>query len=124
MKMNHLLWHLGSTVEKDLRAGILNDYTIYDRDSVANPSETVATLRKGFDEVEDLFQDLPDGIWPNRETNPPWMSEPMEFWSYCQLSADHLKNHKMQLFSYLKLLGYSVHTETLYDGSLEGVLAP
>jgi len=29
---------------------------------------------------------------------------------------DHFVHHKMQLFTYLKLLGFPVNTETLYMG--------
>jgi hypothetical protein len=29
---------------------------------------------------------------------------------------EHFVNHKMQLFTYLKLLGFPVNTETLYIG--------
>ena len=32
------------------------------------------------------------------------------------LFREHFTNHKMQLFTYLKLLGLPVNTETLYGG--------
>jgi hypothetical protein len=33
---------------------------------------------------------------------------------------EHFTNHKMQLFTYLKLLGLSVDTGTLYSGESMG----
>ena len=48
----------------------------------------------------------------NRTVSPPWASTKLERMASGFLG--HFNNHKMQLFTYLKLLGLPVDTQTLY----------
>jgi len=65
-----------------------------------------ATLRATLDEMsEDDFT--------NRVVSVPWgWKAKIEIMSVAFLG--HFNNHKMQLFTYLKLLGLPVNTESLY----------
>lgn len=46
----------------------------------------------------------------------PWMAPGTTLAEYLLLTTEHLSNHRMQLFLYLRLLGVKVDTASLYGG--------
>jgi hypothetical protein len=46
----------------------------------------------------------------------PWMASGTTLVEYLLLTTEHLSNHRMQLFLYLRLLGSKLDTSNFYGG--------
>jgi len=70
-------------------------------------------LKKDKEILRQVLDGLSEEDFANRVVSVPWgMTAKMERMTLSFL--EHFTNHKMQLFTYLKLLGLPVNTETLY----------
>ncbi len=77
--------------------------------------EALAKLAKDQATLRAVMDGLSEDDFTNRVVSVPWgWKAKMEIMSVNFLG--HFNNHKMQLFTYLKLLGLPVSTETLYGG--------
>ena len=75
--------------------------------------EALTKLEKDKKTLRATLDALSEGDFTNRVVSVPWgWKDKMEIISVAFLG--HFNNHKMQLFTYLKLLGLPVNTETLY----------
>ena len=77
--------------------------------------EALAKLEKDKSVLREVLAGVTERDFANKIVSVPWGWK-----SKLELMAlnfrDHFVNHKMQLFTYLKLLGLPVNTETLYFG--------
>ena len=75
--------------------------------------EALAKLEKDKTTLQSTLDSLSEDDFTNRVVSVPWgWKAKFEIMSVFFLG--HFNNHKMQLFTYLKLLGLPVNTETLY----------
>ena len=75
--------------------------------------EALSRLEKDKKVLHSALESISEADFTNRVVSVPWgMSAKVEIMGVSFLG--HLNNHKMQLFTYLKLLGVPVNTETLY----------
>ena len=63
----------------------------------------------------ELMQELPEEDFGGKEIKAFWGAVERRS-KLLMMIFDHLLNHKMQLFTYLKMLGFSVTTSDLYLG--------
>jgi hypothetical protein len=77
--------------------------------------EALNKLEKDKNTLRATLEGLSEEDFTNRVASVPWgWKAKFEIMSVAFLG--HFNNHKMQLFTYLKLLGLPVNTETLYGG--------
>jgi hypothetical protein len=75
--------------------------------------EALSKLEKDKAALRTTLNGMSEGDFTNRVFSVPWgWKAKFEIMSVNFLG--HFNNHKMQLFTYLKLLGLPVNTETLY----------
>lgn len=63
---------------------------------------------------EKCFAGVDEGTFNNQVCKIPWMAPGTTLKEYMLLSTEHLSNHRMQLFLYLRLMGVKVDTTHLY----------
>jgi len=77
--------------------------------------EALEKLEKDKGALRAALEGISEGDFANRIVSVPWgMKGKIERMAVSFL--EHFTNHKMQLFTYLKLLGLPVNTDTLYFG--------
>jgi hypothetical protein len=123
MTLGQLICHLGDGIGTELRMLVDNSWPKPEVMSEAMkkgmPScgvqEALSKLEKDRTVLKDVLAGVTEEEFANKIVSVPWgWKANME-----RMSLDfreHFVNHKMQLFLYLKLLGFSVNTETLYFG--------
>jgi uncharacterized damage-inducible protein DinB len=78
-----------------------------------SPQEALDKLEKDKKTLRQVLEGVSEQDFTNKVVSVPWgMTAKMECMAIHFL--EHFTNHKMQLFTYLKLLGLPVDTETLY----------
>jgi len=78
-----------------------------------SPQEALDKLEKDKKVLRQILGGVSEEDFTNKVVSVPWgMTAKVERIAISFLN--HLSNHKMQLFTYLKLLGLPVNTETLY----------
>ena len=75
--------------------------------------EALDKLEKDKQVLQSALESISEADFTNRVVSVPWgWNSKLEIMGVAFLG--HFNNHKMQLFTYLKLLGLPVNTETLY----------
>ena len=78
-----------------------------------SPREALEKLEKDKKILRQVLDGVSEEDFTNKVVSVPWgMTAKVERMAISFL--EHFTNHKMQLFTYLKLLGLPVNTETLY----------
>ena len=78
-----------------------------------SPQEALDKLEKDKKILRQVLDGVSEEDFTNKVVSVPWgMTAKLERMAISFL--EHFTNHKMQLFTYLKLLGLPVNTETLY----------
>jgi hypothetical protein len=78
-----------------------------------SPQEALGKLEKDKKVLRQVLHGMSEEDFTNKVVSVPWgWKAKMERMGIGFL--EHFTNHKMQLFTYLKLLGLPVNTETLY----------
>jgi hypothetical protein len=78
-----------------------------------SPQEALDKLEKDKKTLRQVLDGVSEADFTNKVVSVPWgMTAKFERMAIYFLG--HFINHKMQLFTYLKLLGLPVNTETLY----------
>ena len=78
-----------------------------------SPQEALDKLEKDKKILRQVLDGVSEEDFTNKVVSVPWgMTAKLERMAISFL--EHFTNHKMQLFTYLKLLGLPVSTETLY----------
>jgi hypothetical protein len=123
MSMGELICHLSDGIGTELRMLIQNTWPKLEEMNEAmkgkiptcNVQEALSKLEKDKTTLREVLAGVTEDEFANKIVATPWgwkgVIEKMSF-----DFREHFTNHKMQLFTYLKLLGFPVNTETLYFG--------
>lgn len=122
MTMGQLICHLADGIGAELRMAVDNSWPKMDAEAMKQmqmPScsvqDAVAKLEKDKTTLKEVLDGVSEQDFASKIIEVPWgWKSPME-----RMALDfkeHFTNHKMQLFTYLKLLGFAVNTEKLYFG--------
>ncbi len=124
MTLGQVINHLGSGIGTELRMLITNSWPKPEEMEAAmqpgampscTAEEALAKLEKDKETLREVLAGVTEEDFANKVVSVPWgWQNKLE-----RMALDfreHFTNHKMQLFTYLKLLGYPVNTQTLYFG--------
>jgi hypothetical protein len=124
MSLGQLIHHISSGIGSELRMLISNSWPNpgeIEESMKLNgmPScsvqEALERLEKDKSTLREVLSEISEEDFANKIVSVPWgWKSPLE-----KMALDfreHFINHKMQLFTYLKLLGFPVNTNTLYFG--------
>lgn len=123
MSVGELICHLSDGIGTELRMLITNSWPKPEEMNEAmkgkmpscNVEEALAKLEKDKTTLKDILSGVSEDEFANKIVSTPWgWNGKLE-----KMALDfkeHFSNHKMQLFTYLKLLGFPVNTQTLYMG--------
>jgi hypothetical protein len=124
MSMGQLISHLSEGIGAELHMLLTNSWPKPEEMSesmkqgnmpTCNVQEALARLEKDKTTLREVLSGITEEDFANRIVSVPWgWKAKME--KMALEFRDHFVNHKMQLFTYLKLLGFPVNTETLYFG--------
>jgi uncharacterized damage-inducible protein DinB len=134
MKLSAVLHHVSNAVGSQLR-DVMNEAWEYRPEGGGNDAGQSAGLPpadafpgvKSTEEARDmidadwkLFEErfalVEDKTFNTQVCKIPWMPAGTTLRDYMLLTAEHLSNHRMQLFMYLRLLGVKLDTTNLYLG--------
>lgn len=122
MTMGHLIHHLSGGIGTELRMVVENSWPKPEEMEEAmkqtpscTVSEALARLEQDRSTLRDLLAGMTEEEFANKIVSVPWGWE-FKMEKMALSFRDHFAHHKMQLFTYLKLLGLPVNTETLYTG--------
>ena len=118
MTLGQLIRHLSEGIGTELEMLVRNSWPT-PVEGQGMPSCDVADALGRLERDKDTLRALLDGVteeeFADKVVATPWGAagklEKMAFFF-----QEHFTNHKMQLFTYLKLLGFPVNTQTLYMG--------
>jgi hypothetical protein len=124
MSVGQLICHLGDGIGAELRMVINNSFPKPEEMAglpelakmpACNAQEALAKLDKDKATLHEILSIVTEEEFATKIVSVPWgWKSNLE-----RMALDfreHFVNHKMQLFTYLKLLGLPVNTQTLYFG--------
>jgi hypothetical protein len=76
--------------------------------------EAVTEIEKDWELLKKEIGKISEEDFNNKKLNIPWMPFPMTIKEYMMQAMEHLSNHRMQLFTWLKLSGEKLNTAHLY----------
>ena len=130
LTLGAVVHHVGDAVGSSLR-DVMNDSWEYQtagggESSGLPPADafpTVKSVQEGLDRIdadwrlfEERFAHVNERTFNTQVCRVPWMAPGTTLLEYLLLTAEHLSNHRMQLFMYLRLLGVRLGTSELYGG--------
>ena len=124
MSLGQLLHHLSEGVGSGLRMLVQNSWPSMEETEggmkpESLPSCGVEEALRRLEEDKTVLREVLDGV-SDKDFAEKIVSVPWGWQSKMERMAldfrEHFIHHKMQLFTYLKLLGLPVNTETLYFG--------
>lgn len=117
MTVGELFSHLCEGIGSELKMLLTNNWPAHPEGPMPSCTavEGLAKLEKDKVVLRELIAGISEDDFANREATTPWgASGTIEIMGL--FFKEHFTNHKMQLFTYLKLLGLPVNTQTLYGG--------
>ncbi|MGA2974965.1 MAG: DinB family protein [Spirochaetia bacterium] len=81
---------------------------------VKNIKEALGMIDADWRLFEERFAHVDEATFNTRICKIPWMAPGTTLKEYMLLTTEHLSNHRMQLFIYLRLLGMKINTAHLY----------
>jgi hypothetical protein len=120
MSLGQLIYHLSVGIGSELRKLINGDWSDaaemeHGNLPACSVQEALGRLEQDKTNLREILSDISEEDFANKVVSVPWgWTAKMEIMALD--FKDHFVNHKMQLFTYLKLLGYPVNTNTLYFG--------
>jgi uncharacterized damage-inducible protein DinB len=122
MSLGNLIHHLSSGIGTELRMVVDKSWPKPEEMAESmkqtpscTVSEALARLEQDKSTLKDLLAGMTEEEFANKIVSVPWGWE-FKMEKMALSFRDHFVHHKMQLFTYLKLLGLPVNTETLYMG--------
>ena len=120
MTMGNLICHMSEGIGTELRMALTNSWP--KPEDMKQKEMPTCSVQEALDKLErdkttlrEVLASVSEEEFASKVISVPWgWKSPME-----KMALDfreHFTNHKMQLFTYLKLLGFPVNTETLYMG--------
>jgi hypothetical protein len=122
MSLGHLIHHLSSGIGGELRMLVTGNWPkpeemeqMMKNEPSCSIQEALERLEKDKEELRAILSEISEEDFTNKIVSVPWgWKNKMERMALD--FKDHFTNHKMQLFTYLKILGLPVNTNTLYFG--------
>ncbi len=129
MTTAQVLKHLASALGASLEMAMNNSWPEMPAEEMMPTADKLpasASVQEALDEIDadwkllqQEMEKITDGEFNENKVNVPWMPVPMTILEFMMQSMEHLSNHRMQLFTWLKLAGEKLHTGHLY-GMLPG----
>jgi hypothetical protein len=128
LKLSAVLHHVSNTVGSQLR-DVMNEGWEYRAGETGGNTglppadaypvvESIEEAREMIDADWKLFEErfarVDENTFNDQVCKIPWMAPGTTLKEYMLLTSEHLSNHRMQLFLYLRLLGVKVDTTNLY----------
>lgn len=124
MTIAQVLKHLTTCLGTGLSMAINNSWPDITQDEMLPPAEKMPKSNSAAEALKEIDQDwellkqeiekITDGEFNQNKINVPWMPFPMTILELMMQSMEHLSNHRMQLFTWLKLSGEELNTGHLY----------
>jgi len=124
MSLGQLICHLGTGMGAEFQCLVNNKWPTMEEmmegmklENLPSCSveEAAQRLEKDKTTLRDVLNGVSDSDFAQKVVSVPWgWKAKMEIMAI--YFREHFTNHKMQLFTYLKLLGLPVNTQTLYGG--------
>jgi uncharacterized damage-inducible protein DinB len=124
MSIAQVLKHIASSLGVSASMAINNTWPDIPEDEMLPPVEKMpasVSVNEALEEIdndwkllEKEIERITDGEFNQNTLKVPWMPHPMLFWEFMMQAAEHLSNHRMQLFIWLKLAGENLNTGHLY----------
>jgi len=122
MTLGQLICHLSGGIGAELGMMINNTWPkMEDMDPAkmtqvsCTVEQALATLEKDKTTLREVLAGVTEKDFAEKIVSTPWGWK-FKMETMALNFRDHFITHKMQLFTYLKLLGFPVNTETLYMG--------
>ncbi len=80
----------------------------------SSTAEALDEIDQDWELLKQEMEKITDGEFNQDKVNVPWMPFPMTYLEYMMQAMEHLSNHRMQLFIWLKLAGLELDTSHLY----------
>jgi uncharacterized damage-inducible protein DinB len=124
MTIAQVLKHLVTCLGESLSMAIDNRWPELPEGEMLPPAEKFPksnSVEEALKEIDDDWallkqemEKITDGEFNGNALKVPWMPFPMTILEYMMQAMEHLSNHRMQLFIWLKLSGEKLHTGHLY----------
>jgi len=124
MTVAQVLKHLASGLGASLAMALADNWPQVPEGEMLPPTEKMPksnSVEEALKEIDDdwellkaEFEKITDGEFIGNKVNVPWMPFPMTILEYMMQAMEHVSNHRMQLFIWLKLSGEKLHTGHLY----------
>ncbi len=122
MSLGNLIHHLSAGIGEELHMAFTGNWPKPEEMEASMKQMPSCTVSEALERLEGdkttlrkVLDSVSEEDFANKIISVPWgWKSPME-----KMALDfreHFTNHKMQLFTYLKLLGFPVNTNTLYFG--------
>jgi len=124
MTVGQILKHLASNLGASLSMALNNSWPQMPEGDTLPSAEKLPTSSSVSEALEEIDKDwellkkeiekVTDGEFQENKINVPWMPFPMTLAEFMMQAMEHMSNHRMQLFIWLKLSGEQLHTGHLY----------
>lgn len=124
MTVAQVLKHLATCLGASLSMALNNSWPDVPEGEMLPPAEKMPKSNSVEEALKEIdgdwallgqeFEKITDGEFNGNKINVPWMPYPMTLLEYMMQAMEHLSNHRMQLFIWLKLSGEKLHTGHLY----------
>ena len=124
MTIAQVLKHLTTSLGAGLSMAINNSWPDITQDEMFPPAEKMPKSNSAAEALKEIDRDwellkqeiekITDGEFNQNKINVPWMPFPMTILELMMQAMEHLSNHRMQLFTWLKLSGEELNTGHLY----------
>jgi len=124
MTIAQVLKHLASSLGASLEMANKNSWPQMPEGDMPPNADSMPHSQSTTEALEEIDKDwalllkeidkIKDDEFEKNKLTVPWMPMPMTYQEFMMQSMEHLSNHRMQLFIWLKLAGLKLHTGHLY----------
>lgn len=124
MTIAQVLKHLAGSLGASLSMAVHNSWPDIPEEEMLPPAEKFPKSNSVEEAIKEIDQDwellkeefgkISEKKFNESKINVPWMPYPQSFLEYMMQAQEHLSNHRMQLFIWLKLSGEQLNTGHLY----------
>lgn len=124
MNVGQVLKHLTGCLGESLAMALSNSWPEIPEEEMLPAADKMPSIESVDNALEAIDRDwelfkgemekITDGEFNQNQINVPWMPYPMTLLEYMMQAMEHLSNHRMQLFIWLKLSGEDLNTGHLY----------
>jgi uncharacterized damage-inducible protein DinB len=122
--IGQVIKHLTTSLGASLSMAVNNSWPEMPEGDMLPPAEKFPKSNSTAEALKEIDQDwellkeelekITDGEFNKNEINVPWMPVSMTIAEFMMQAMEHLSNHRMQLFIWLKLAGEALNTGHLY----------